>query len=124
MTDVRSLFSQLLYHVERGSRIVSFIFTCVAVFQTVPFLYKNVFDDLWHLVLLLSTYCFVYRERISHCNVSFFVCLFTIDLVQVAFFACSYGLTIKNINSPWCSLFNTEDAKVSGMHVSVTRISE
>lgn len=34
------------------------------------------------------------------------------DLVQVAFFACSYGLTIKNINSPWCSLFNTEDAKV------------
>ncbi|XP_063163520.1 multiple inositol polyphosphate phosphatase 1 [Candoia aspera] len=34
------------------------------------------------------------------------------DLVQVAFFTCSYGLSIKNISSPWCSLFNKEDAKV------------
>nr|XP_060624764.1 multiple inositol polyphosphate phosphatase 1 isoform X2 [Anolis sagrei ordinatus] len=34
------------------------------------------------------------------------------DLIQVAFFTCSFGLTIKNTNSPWCSLFNTDDAKV------------
>ncbi|XP_020656965.3 multiple inositol polyphosphate phosphatase 1 [Pogona vitticeps] len=34
------------------------------------------------------------------------------DLLQTAFFTCAYGLTIKNINSPWCSLFNIEDAKV------------
>ncbi|XP_062988999.1 multiple inositol polyphosphate phosphatase 1 [Elgaria multicarinata webbii] len=34
------------------------------------------------------------------------------DLVQVAFFTCSFGLAIKNINTPWCSLFNKEDAKV------------
>ncbi|XP_034281839.2 multiple inositol polyphosphate phosphatase 1 [Pantherophis guttatus] len=33
------------------------------------------------------------------------------DLVQVAFFTCSFGLSIKNISSPWCSLFNKEDAK-------------
>ncbi|KAK9400659.1 multiple inositol polyphosphate phosphatase 1 [Crotalus adamanteus] len=34
------------------------------------------------------------------------------DLLQVAFFTCSFGLSIKNISSPWCSLFNKEDAKV------------
>ncbi|XP_008168791.1 multiple inositol polyphosphate phosphatase 1 isoform X1 [Chrysemys picta bellii] len=34
------------------------------------------------------------------------------DLVQVAFFTCSFELAIKNVNSPWCSLFNEEDAKV------------
>ncbi|KAH0623574.1 hypothetical protein JD844_006480 [Phrynosoma platyrhinos] len=34
------------------------------------------------------------------------------DLVQVAFFTCSFGLTIKRINSPWCSLFSTGDAVV------------
>ncbi|XP_067408879.1 multiple inositol polyphosphate phosphatase 1 isoform X2 [Emydura macquarii macquarii] len=34
------------------------------------------------------------------------------DLVQVAFFTCSFELAIKNVNSPWCSLFNEDDAKV------------
>nr|XP_028585509.1 multiple inositol polyphosphate phosphatase 1 isoform X1 [Podarcis muralis] len=34
------------------------------------------------------------------------------DLVQVAFFTCSFELAIKNISSPWCSLFSEEDAKV------------
>ncbi|KAJ7324189.1 hypothetical protein JRQ81_017209 [Phrynocephalus forsythii] len=34
------------------------------------------------------------------------------DLIQTAFFTCSFGLAIKNVNSPWCSLFSTEDAKV------------
>uniref|UniRef100_A0A6J0UFN3 Multiple inositol polyphosphate phosphatase 1 n=1 Tax=Pogona vitticeps TaxID=103695 RepID=A0A6J0UFN3_9SAUR len=34
------------------------------------------------------------------------------DLIQTAFFTCSFGLTIRNVNSPWCSLFSTEDAKV------------
>ncbi|XP_031410422.1 multiple inositol polyphosphate phosphatase 1 [Meleagris gallopavo] len=34
------------------------------------------------------------------------------DLVQVAFLTCSYELAIKNVTSPWCSLFSEEDAKV------------
>ncbi|XP_054238158.1 multiple inositol polyphosphate phosphatase 1 [Indicator indicator] len=34
------------------------------------------------------------------------------DLVQVAFLTCSSELTIKNVTSPWCSLFSEEDAKV------------
>ncbi|XP_075072481.1 multiple inositol polyphosphate phosphatase 1 [Mixophyes fleayi] len=35
------------------------------------------------------------------------------DLIQVAFFTCSFELAINNIvNSPWCSLFDEEDAKV------------
>lgn len=37
----------------------------------------------------------------------------TADLVQVAFFTCSYELSIKDIpNSPWCSLFDVEDGEV------------
>ncbi|XP_060097238.1 multiple inositol polyphosphate phosphatase 1 [Heteronotia binoei] len=34
------------------------------------------------------------------------------DLVQVAFFTCSFELAIKNISSPWCSIFSKEDALV------------
>ncbi|KAF7247263.1 Multiple inositol polyphosphate phosphatase 1 [Varanus komodoensis] len=34
------------------------------------------------------------------------------DLVQVAFFTCSFELAIHNSNSPWCSLFTKENAKV------------
>uniref|UniRef100_A0A8C8R4I1 Multiple inositol polyphosphate phosphatase 1 n=1 Tax=Pelusios castaneus TaxID=367368 RepID=A0A8C8R4I1_9SAUR len=34
------------------------------------------------------------------------------DLVQTAFFTCSFELAIKNVNSPWCSLFSEDDAKV------------
>nr|XP_006121518.1 multiple inositol polyphosphate phosphatase 1 [Pelodiscus sinensis] len=34
------------------------------------------------------------------------------DLIQVAFFTCSFELAIKNVNSPWCSLFNEDDAQV------------
>ncbi|OCT69844.1 multiple inositol polyphosphate phosphatase 1 [Xenopus laevis] len=35
------------------------------------------------------------------------------DLIQMAFFICSFELAIKNIvNSPWCSLFDEEDARV------------
>nr|XP_009933899.1 PREDICTED: multiple inositol polyphosphate phosphatase 1 [Opisthocomus hoazin] len=34
------------------------------------------------------------------------------DIVQVAFLTCSYELAIKNVTSPWCSLFSEEDAKV------------
>ncbi|XP_063817788.1 multiple inositol polyphosphate phosphatase 1 isoform X2 [Pseudophryne corroboree] len=35
------------------------------------------------------------------------------DLIQVAFFTCSFELAINNvINSSWCSLFDEEDAKV------------
>lgn len=41
-------------------------------------------------------------------------CLFIADLVQVAFLTCSYELAIKNVTSPWCSLFSEEDAKVRG----------
>nr|XP_056706174.1 multiple inositol polyphosphate phosphatase 1 [Euleptes europaea] len=34
------------------------------------------------------------------------------DLVQVGFFTCSFELAIKNISSPWCSIFSEEDALV------------
>ncbi|XP_048361909.1 multiple inositol polyphosphate phosphatase 1 [Sphaerodactylus townsendi] len=34
------------------------------------------------------------------------------DLVQVGFFACSFELAIKNISSPWCSIFSETDALV------------
>jgi len=37
---------------------------------------------------------------------------FIADIVQVAFLTCSYELAIKNVTSPWCSLFSEEDAKV------------
>ncbi|KAJ0016293.1 hypothetical protein NQD34_014583 [Periophthalmus magnuspinnatus] len=34
------------------------------------------------------------------------------DLVEAAFFICSYELAIKSLYSPWCRLFTKEDAKV------------
>ncbi|KAK2820190.1 hypothetical protein Q5P01_023149 [Channa striata] len=36
----------------------------------------------------------------------------TPDLVEAAFFLCSYELSIKSLHSPWCFLFNESDAKV------------
>ncbi|KAJ0060574.1 hypothetical protein NL108_016031, partial [Boleophthalmus pectinirostris] len=38
--------------------------------------------------------------------------LLTPDLVEAAFFICSYELAIKSLYSPWCRLFTKEDAKV------------
>ncbi|XP_028916135.1 multiple inositol polyphosphate phosphatase 1 [Ornithorhynchus anatinus] len=34
------------------------------------------------------------------------------DLIQVAFFTCSFDLAIKDTQSPWCDFFDTDDAKV------------
>ncbi|XP_038599299.1 multiple inositol polyphosphate phosphatase 1 [Tachyglossus aculeatus] len=34
------------------------------------------------------------------------------DLIQVAFFTCSFDLAIKGVQSPWCDVFDTDDAKV------------
>ncbi|XP_062234462.1 multiple inositol polyphosphate phosphatase 1b isoform X2 [Platichthys flesus] len=34
------------------------------------------------------------------------------DLVEAAFFLCSYELSIKSLYSPWCFLFDENDAKV------------
>ncbi|XP_078202089.1 multiple inositol polyphosphate phosphatase 1 isoform X4 [Callithrix jacchus] len=34
------------------------------------------------------------------------------DLIQVAFFTCSFDLAIKGIKSPWCDVFDIDDAKV------------
>lgn len=34
------------------------------------------------------------------------------DLIQVAFFTCSFDLAIKGIHSPWCDVFDVDDAKV------------
>ncbi|KAM6185337.1 multiple inositol polyphosphate phosphatase 1 [Rhynchocyon petersi] len=34
------------------------------------------------------------------------------DLIQVAFFTCSFDLAIKGIQSPWCDVFDIDDAKV------------
>ncbi|KAJ7987750.1 hypothetical protein DPEC_G00329730 [Dallia pectoralis] len=36
----------------------------------------------------------------------------TTDLVEAAFFLCSYELAIKSLNSPWCNLFDETDAQV------------
>ncbi|XP_061667190.1 multiple inositol polyphosphate phosphatase 1b [Syngnathoides biaculeatus] len=36
----------------------------------------------------------------------------TPDLLEAAFFLCSYELAIKSLHSPWCFLFDREDAKV------------
>lgn len=38
--------------------------------------------------------------------------LLTPDLVEAAFFLCSYELSIKSLHSPWCFLFDEDDAKV------------
>lgn len=35
-----------------------------------------------------------------------------VDLVEAAFFLCSYELAIKSLHSPWCFLFDESDAKV------------
>lgn len=37
-----------------------------------------------------------------------------VDLLEAAFFICSYELSIKSIHSPWCFLFTEDDAKVWG----------
>nr|XP_006630537.2 PREDICTED: multiple inositol polyphosphate phosphatase 1 [Lepisosteus oculatus] len=36
----------------------------------------------------------------------------TPDLIEAAFYLCSYEFAIKTVNSPWCNLFDEEDAKV------------
>ncbi|XP_054860855.1 multiple inositol polyphosphate phosphatase 1-like isoform X1 [Amphiprion ocellaris] len=36
----------------------------------------------------------------------------TPDLVEAAFFLCSYELSIRSVHSPWCFLFDENDAKV------------
>ncbi|XP_060884841.1 multiple inositol polyphosphate phosphatase 1b [Labrus mixtus] len=36
----------------------------------------------------------------------------TPELVEAAFFLCSYELSIKSVHSPWCFLFDEKDAKV------------
>ncbi|KAM9425551.1 multiple inositol polyphosphate phosphatase 1b isoform 2-T2 [Pholidichthys leucotaenia] len=38
--------------------------------------------------------------------------LLTTDLLEAAFFLCSYELAIKSVYSPWCFLFSESDAKV------------
>lgn len=42
-----------------------------------------------------------------------FTFLFFSDLIQVAFFTCSFDLAIKGVKSPWCDVFDIDDAKVS-----------
>jgi multiple inositol-polyphosphate phosphatase/2,3-bisphosphoglycerate 3-phosphatase len=34
------------------------------------------------------------------------------DLIQVAFFTCSFGLAIKGVHSPWFDVFDVDDARV------------
>ncbi|XP_062382482.1 multiple inositol polyphosphate phosphatase 1b [Sardina pilchardus] len=36
----------------------------------------------------------------------------TTDMVEAAFFLCSYEFSIKSLNSPWCNLFDEADAQV------------
>lgn len=43
----------------------------------------------------------------------FYLSFFPPDLIQVAFFTCSFDLAIKGVKSPWCDVFDIDDAKVS-----------
>lgn len=43
------------------------------------------------------------------------------DLIQVAFFTCSFDLAIQGVHSPWCDVFDVDDAKVSVLFVSSPR---
>ncbi|MED6240156.1 hypothetical protein ATANTOWER_016831 [Ataeniobius toweri] len=36
----------------------------------------------------------------------------TYDLAEAAFFLCTYEFAVKAINSPWCQLFDEDDAKI------------
>lgn len=38
--------------------------------------------------------------------------MFPADMLEAAFFICSYELSVKSLHSPWCFLFDQEDAKV------------
>ncbi|XP_074531291.1 multiple inositol polyphosphate phosphatase 1-like [Halichoeres trimaculatus] len=38
--------------------------------------------------------------------------LITHDLAEAAFYLCAYEFAIKELNSPWCQLFDEDDAKV------------
>ncbi|XP_034464831.1 multiple inositol polyphosphate phosphatase 1-like [Hippoglossus hippoglossus] len=38
--------------------------------------------------------------------------LITHDMAEAAFYLCAYEFAIKEVNSPWCQLFDEEDAKV------------
>ncbi|CAJ1067287.1 LOW QUALITY PROTEIN: multiple inositol polyphosphate phosphatase 1-like [Xyrichtys novacula] len=38
--------------------------------------------------------------------------LITQDLAEAAFYLCAYEFAIKEVNSPWCQLFDEDDAKV------------
>ncbi|XP_015242381.1 PREDICTED: multiple inositol polyphosphate phosphatase 1-like [Cyprinodon variegatus] len=51
------------------------------------------------------------QEKIAqHLGVS--SSLLTYDLAEAAFFLCTYEFAVKAINSPWCQLFDEDDAKV------------
>ncbi|XP_023282350.1 multiple inositol polyphosphate phosphatase 1-like [Seriola lalandi dorsalis] len=39
-------------------------------------------------------------------------CLITHDMTEAAFYACAYEFAINAVNSPWCQLFDEDDAKV------------
>lgn len=43
-----------------------------------------------------------------------------VDLVEAAFFLCSYELAIKSVHSPWCFLFDESDAKVGRTDTRLT----
>ena len=34
-------------------------------------------------------------------------------MAEAAFYLCAYEFAIKEVNSPWCQLFDEEDAKVN-----------
>lgn len=45
------------------------------------------------------------RLNVTHTNVTY-------DMAEAAFFLCAYDFAINNTVSPWCQLFDEEDAKV------------
>lgn len=43
------------------------------------------------------------------------------DMPEAAFYMCAYEFAIKTINSPWCQLFDEDDAKVKELQWSTVQ---
>lgn len=41
----------------------------------------------------------------------------------MAFFTCSFELALKNVTSPWCSIFDEEDAKVGVEYIAMLTLN-
>ncbi|XP_030604305.1 multiple inositol polyphosphate phosphatase 1-like [Archocentrus centrarchus] len=52
----------------------------------------------------------VQQKMADHLNIPY--SLITYDMAEAAFYLCAYEFAIKSVKSPWCQLFDEDDAKV------------